>query len=141
MSSTIFNKSIYIPRPSCYLWISTLSLSLCDIVMEVQNTARKKLTAEEAEEDPTTIKKLRKGEQKGEEPGAAPTEEEVEEFFAILRRMKVALDYFDQKGKGGREWREVLERAQDALDDVDSREDDAAAVNKSTGGGREFLGL
>ncbi|KAL1363620.1 hypothetical protein HN51_011822 [Arachis hypogaea] len=106
------------------------------MVMEVQNTARKRLAVEEAREgeDPARIKKLKKGEEQGEDAEAAPKDEEVEEFFAILRRMKVAVDYFDQKGKGGREWRrELLEQTEDALDDVDGRENDAFAVNKSTG--------
>lgn len=35
-----------------------------------------------------------------------PTEEEVEEFFAILRRMKVAVKYFESNGEG---WRAALE--------------------------------
>ncbi|KAL1325813.1 hypothetical protein HN51_035858 [Arachis hypogaea] len=107
------------------------------MVMEVQNTAKKRLTIKEAREgkDTAKIKKLKKGEEQGEDAEATPTDEEVEEFFAILRRMKVAVDYFDQKGKGGREWRrELLEQAEDALDDVNGREDDASAVNKSTGG-------
>ncbi|XP_057745983.1 uncharacterized protein LOC130965260 isoform X3 [Arachis stenosperma] len=111
------------------------------MVMEVQNTARKRLAVEEAREgeDSARIKKLKKGEEQGEDAEAAPTDEEVEEFFAILRRMKVAVDYFDQKGKGGREWRrELLEQTEDALDDVDGREDDASAVNKSTGSREVF---
>ncbi|KAF5751928.1 hypothetical protein HS088_TW02G00947 [Tripterygium wilfordii] len=34
-------------------------------------------------------------------------EEEVEEFFAILRRIRVAVEYFDKgESKGGREMRE-----------------------------------
>ena len=31
-----------------------------------------------------------------------PSEEEVDEFFAILRRMKVAVKYFESNGEGGR---------------------------------------
>ncbi|MED6134880.1 hypothetical protein PIB30_041045 [Stylosanthes scabra] len=45
--------------------------------------------------------------------GGVPTEDEVEEFYAILRRMKVAVKYFDDKGKGRRQWREALENADD----------------------------
>ena len=35
-----------------------------------------------------------------------PSEEEVDEFFAILRRMKVAVKYFESNGEG---WRAALE--------------------------------
>jgi hypothetical protein len=39
-----------------------------------------------------------------------PTEEEVEEFFAILRRMKVAVKYFERSaGRNGEGWRAALE--------------------------------
>ncbi|KAL7223254.1 hypothetical protein ACSBR1_024836 [Camellia fascicularis] len=45
---------------------------------------------------------------------AAPTEEEVEEFFAILRRMHVAVKYFENSGGDGvrkvkGRWGEALE--------------------------------
>ncbi|KAE9600277.1 hypothetical protein Lal_00046069 [Lupinus albus] len=46
-----------------------------------------------------------------------PAEEEVEEFFAILRRMKVAVKYFHNKGKvGGNQWREALEQVDVTVD-------------------------
>ena len=35
-----------------------------------------------------------------------PSEEEVDEFFAILRRMKAAVKYFESNGEG---WRAALE--------------------------------
>lgn len=50
------------------------------------------------------------GRKKMEAEGAAPTEEEVEEFFAILRRMKMAVKYFERGGRNGElGWREALE--------------------------------
>ncbi|XP_061344997.1 uncharacterized protein LOC133290870 [Gastrolobium bilobum] len=72
------------------------------------------------------------------DPVAVPTEEEVEEFFAILRRMKVAVKYFDDKGRGGKEWREVLEQADVRVEDGENvddhhRETGGAAVNKNKG--------
>ena len=118
--------------------------------MEVNKTKKRLATGDvEAEVDTNALKKLNKGEQEegasatggsgAGNPAAAPTEEEVEEFFAILRRMKVAVDYFDQKGRGGKEWREVLEQAEFTVDDDgddgggDGREADGAAVKESTG--------
>ncbi|PNX87038.1 hypothetical protein L195_g043122 [Trifolium pratense] len=51
-----------------------------------------------------------KKDEEKEEGSEVPTEEEVEEFYSILKRMKVVVKYFDDKGKGGREWRETLEK-------------------------------
>lgn len=64
-----------------------------------------------------------------EEEAAVPmqTEDEVEEFFAILRRMKEAVKYFDEKGWVGKEWRGALEQA--AEDAVDDDGEGAAAKN------------
>ncbi|KAL0408854.1 UNVERIFIED_CONTAM: hypothetical protein Sradi_1819800 [Sesamum radiatum] len=45
---------------------------------------------------------------------AVPGDEEVEEFFAILRRMQVALKYFENRNAGGQSratpWRPAFER-------------------------------
>ncbi|KAK4280814.1 hypothetical protein QN277_012386 [Acacia crassicarpa] len=48
------------------------------------------------------------------EDAAAPADDEVEECFAILRRMKKAVRYFDERGK---EWREALEQAEIVVGD------------------------
>ncbi|KAI4350916.1 hypothetical protein L6164_005319 [Bauhinia variegata] len=48
-----------------------------------------------------------------------PSEEEMEEFFAILRRIKVAVKYFDEKGRRGKEWREAVEQLDVTVDDGD----------------------
>ncbi|MED6183209.1 hypothetical protein PIB30_035903 [Stylosanthes scabra] len=69
-----------------------------------------------------------------------PTEDEVEEFYAILRRMKVAVTYFDDKGKGRRQWREALENADDLTavdagadeepDDTNNKKKEFAFINE-----------
>ncbi|WVZ24986.1 hypothetical protein V8G54_003530 [Vigna mungo] len=38
-----------------------------------------------------------------------PTQEEVDHFFAILRRMKLALVHFHRKPNAANHWREALE--------------------------------
>ncbi|XP_023885216.1 uncharacterized protein LOC111997362 [Quercus suber] len=53
-----------------------------------------------------------------------PSEEEVEEFFAILRRMKVAVNYFESNGEG---WRAALENeealeVEEVVDDEDEQD-------------------
>ncbi|KAI9088099.1 hypothetical protein K1719_030076 [Acacia pycnantha] len=48
------------------------------------------------------------------EGAAAPADDEVEECFAILRRMKEAVRYFDERGK---EWREALEKTEIVVGD------------------------
>ncbi|CAL0312446.1 unnamed protein product [Lupinus luteus] len=62
-----------------------------------------------------------------------PTEEEVEEFYAILRKMRVAVKYFNEKGRGGKEWREVLEQPDVTVvdDDENAVDDDNDTVNKA----------
>ncbi|KAK4399939.1 hypothetical protein Sango_1100000 [Sesamum angolense] len=51
---------------------------------------------------------------KDEDVGAVPGDEEVEEFFAILRRMQVALKYFENRNAGAQSratpWRPAFER-------------------------------
>lgn len=95
--------------------------------MEVEKRKNKKnmVTKEEEEEEEKedfenrVMKKKPKknrGTEEEEEGGGTgcvvPTEEEVEEFYAILRRMKVAVKYFDDRGRGGgKEWRQLLENA------------------------------
>ncbi|OIV93469.1 hypothetical protein TanjilG_18685 [Lupinus angustifolius] len=102
--------------------------------MEVDKRNKKRVTVREGERD--RLKKL-----KGEENGAAaggcgsddtvvvPTDEEVEEFYAILRRMGVAVKYFDGKRRGGKELREVLEQAEVTVVD-DHRDACCFSVNK-----------
>ena len=83
----------------------------------------------EEEEERERLKKLK--EQEGDGSGAAaggervavPSEEEVEEFFAILKRMRVAVKYFDEKGRGGKEWREALEEAAVTVEDGGNADD------------------
>lgn len=74
--------------------------------MEVDKKKKKRVIREEMAEEET----LRLKGKECESSCGAPTEEEVEEFFAILRRMKVAVKYFDERGRGGKEWREALEK-------------------------------
>ncbi|BAU02801.1 hypothetical protein LR48_Vigan10g020600 [Vigna angularis] len=88
--------------------------------MEMEKRKNKRVTRAEEESERVNKKRL-KGEEEEEDGGGGggdgvPTEEEVEEFFAILRRMRVAVKYFDDKGRGGREWREALETAELAVD-------------------------
>ncbi|KAL5079621.1 hypothetical protein RYX36_008042 [Vicia faba] len=63
--------------------------------MEIEKRKKKRVTKEDEEK---------------EENSGVPTEEEVEEFYTILKRMKVAVKYFDDKGKAGRDWRKTLEK-------------------------------
>ncbi|KAI4319204.1 hypothetical protein MLD38_032831 [Melastoma candidum] len=65
---------------------------------------------------------------------AVPSTEEVEEFFEILRRMQVAMRYFDKKinvegGRGGR-LREALKIGQVKSEGMDEGEAGAAAEEK-----------
>lgn len=80
--------------------------------MEIEKRKKKRATREDEEEDceRRMKQKLKSKGSKEKEESEAPTEEEVEEFYAILKRMKVVVKYFDDKGKGGREWRETLEK-------------------------------
>ncbi|KAE9613922.1 hypothetical protein Lal_00016414 [Lupinus albus] len=106
---------------------------------------KKRVTIEEVgdRERDNRSKKL-KGEEDGDDTTVVPTEEEVEEFYAILRRMRVAVKYFNEKGRGGKEWREVLEQSEitvvdddeNAVDDDDHLEAGCVAVNK---GGQEVV--
>ncbi|TKY44701.1 hypothetical protein E2542_SST30979 [Spatholobus suberectus] len=98
--------------------------------MEVEKRKKnKRVTREEEEEEESErVKKMLKGEE--EDGSGVPTEEEVEEFFAILRRMRVAVKYFDDKS-GGREWREALETPAVAVDHGhDGAEDDGKPEKK-----------
>ena len=76
--------------------------------MEVEKRKNKRVMREEEESERVKNKRL-KGVEEEDGSDGVPTEEEVEEFFAILRRMRMAVKYFDDKGRGGREWREALE--------------------------------
>ncbi|KAK7364075.1 hypothetical protein VNO80_12439 [Phaseolus coccineus] len=85
--------------------------------METEKRKNKRVTRVEEEGERVKKKRL-KGEEEQEDGGGdgLPTEEEVEEFFAILGRMRVAVKYFDHKGRGGRKWREALETAELAVE-------------------------
>lgn len=89
--------------------------------MELEKRKRG-IIREGREEERDRLKKLKEdecgagGSGGGGEGAVVPTEDEVEEFYAILRRMKQAVKYFDEKGKGGKEWREALEQTEDAVD-------------------------
>jgi hypothetical protein len=83
--------------------------------MELEKRKKKRVTKEDEEEDCERLKqklksKVSKKDKEKDEGSEVPTEEEVEEFYAILKRMKVVVKYFDDKGKGGREWRKMLEK-------------------------------
>ncbi|KAK7380037.1 hypothetical protein VNO78_32384 [Psophocarpus tetragonolobus] len=93
--------------------------------MEVEVEKRKSKRVKKEEEESERVKKRSKGEEEDNGSDGIPTEEEVEEFFAILRRMRVAVKYFDHKGSGGREWREKLETTDLAL----LRDGDIAAAH------------
>ncbi|WVZ13721.1 hypothetical protein V8G54_011287 [Vigna mungo] len=80
----------------------------------MEKRKNKRVTRVEEEGERVNKKRLKGEEEVGGD--GVPTEEEVEEFFAILRRMRVAVKYFDDKGRGGREWREALETAELAVD-------------------------
>jgi len=100
--------------------------------MEIEKRKKKRATKEDEEEDCERRMKQKlksKGSKEKEENcSEAPTEEEVEEFYAILKRMKVVVKYFDDKGKGGRQWRETLEKPAELA--VVSDADDIVAVDR-----------
>ncbi|CAL0322220.1 unnamed protein product [Lupinus luteus] len=76
----------------------------------------------------------------GSNSGVVPTEEEVEEFFAILRRMKVAVKYFHNKGKvGGTQWREALEQVDVTVDDGGDGVDGAVDGEKGEKGEKVII--
>ena len=94
--------------------------------MEVEKRKNKRVMREEEESERVKNKRL-KGVEEEDGSDGVPTEEEVEEFFAILRRMRVAVKYFDDKGSGGKEWRKALETAELTVDhrhDVAAGEED-----------------
>lgn len=95
--------------------------------MEMEKRKNKRVMREEEESERVKNKRLKGVEEEDGSDGGVPTEEEVEEFFAILRRMRMAVKYFDDKGRGGREWREALETAELTVDhrhDVAAGEED-----------------
>ncbi|KAJ1437925.1 hypothetical protein SESBI_03352 [Sesbania bispinosa] len=90
--------------------------------MEVERRKKKKVPRREVEVDEGQRDRLKKLKGKEGPVDAAasadtPTEEEVDELYAILRRMKEAVNYFDRKGK---EWRHALEQAEVTLDDAEN---------------------
>lgn len=93
----------------------------------MEKRKNKRVMREEEESERVKNKRLKGVEEEDGSDGGVPTEEEVEEFFAILRRMRMAVKYFDDKGRGGREWREALETAELTVDhrhDVAAGEED-----------------
>ena len=68
--------------------------------MEMEKRKNKRVMREEEESERVKNKRLKGVEEEDGSDGGVPTEEEVEEFFAILRRMRVAVKYFDDKGSG-----------------------------------------
>lgn len=95
--------------------------------MEVEKRKKRAIREHLEEDKREKLKKLKEKEAGGggrDSGVAVPSEEEVEEFFAILRRMKVAVKYFDERGKhDGRQWREALEQAEITLDDGETTDD------------------
>ena len=80
-------------------------LSLNEAVMDgVEKGKKKRVVAVRVteEEERETAQKL-KLDQEG------PTEEEVDHFFAVLRRMKLALDHFHRKPNAANHSREALQ--------------------------------
>lgn len=66
-----------------------------------------------------------------------PTEEEVEEFFAILRRMKVAVKYFERSAGGnGEGWRSALETDEVVLVEEDEEEGIVVVDDEHNKGGK-----
>ncbi|KAK7358289.1 hypothetical protein VNO77_00216 [Canavalia gladiata] len=107
--------------------------------MEVDKKKRVTTREEDYEEEEERAKlkktKAEEGVASGSGTVETPTEEEVDEFFAILRRMKVAVNYFHRKGSGATQWREVLERADHSLDHADHRQ---PPVKKNTNEGLDL---
>ena len=82
---------------------------------------KRKRGDEKEREEGEEIKKVREEVGKGE--GVVPSEEEVEEFFAILRRMKVAVKYFE-RGGNGEGWRAALGTEDGGVVDDDEEEEE-----------------
>ncbi|KAL1356740.1 hypothetical protein HN51_008730 [Arachis hypogaea] len=108
--------------------------------MEIQNITkpkRRRTEEKEEQEQEGMNKKLNPKNEEQEGGSAIPTEDEVEEFYAILRRMKVAVKYFDDKGKGRRQWKEALENTadltplDDAADDNNNDKKEFAFINEA----------
>ncbi|GKV23543.1 hypothetical protein SLEP1_g33253 [Rubroshorea leprosula] len=66
------------------------------------------------------------------------SEDEVEEFFAILKRMKVAMNYFEKAG--GKDWRSAVEAEVVVTEEEEEKElgvekkGEAVEVEESGGG-------
>lgn len=62
-----------------------------------------------------------------------PTDEEVDEFFAILRRMHVAVKYFERSNGNGNDGRRLTERLGTPLEiEVVSADGDDVKVNENS---------
>ncbi|CAK9186617.1 unnamed protein product [Ilex paraguariensis] len=99
--------------------------------MEGEN--KRKRTAENGQVNCISEGEKEERELEGEKPEAAPTEEEVDEFFAILRRMHVAVKYFEKgnTGNGNGDGRKLTEMLATEIDDVQMNDKnvDGGSVN------------
>lgn len=74
--------------------------------MEMDKRKRvEKEKEEESERERLKTKKIKEGD----EEQVMPTEEEVEEFYAIVRRMQEAMKYFEKGNNGGDQGRRFVE--------------------------------
>ncbi|KAF3438553.1 hypothetical protein FNV43_RR21316 [Rhamnella rubrinervis] len=88
---------------------------------------RKRVEKEEEEECERLKTKTMK---EGDKEQAVPTEEEVEEFYAIVRRMQEAMKYFERGNNGGDQarrsvegrWRAVMETEKETKEVEDEDE-------------------
>ncbi|KAH7569839.1 hypothetical protein ACOSQ2_018006 [Xanthoceras sorbifolium] len=80
-------------------------------------------------------RKRRKGEEVDE--GQTVTEDEVEEFFAILRRIQVSLKYFEKNKCDGRMLTENRWLPRFQADDFDKHNDVNADNNNDNGGKKD----
>ncbi|KAL6577682.1 hypothetical protein OROMI_010010 [Orobanche minor] len=67
---------------------------------------------------------------------AAPADDEVDEFFAILKRMQVAVKYFQERDGGRRDptvksWSPLFER--EDFEEVKKKPDRSSGVNRNPG--------
>ncbi|KAK4776644.1 hypothetical protein SAY86_005332 [Trapa natans] len=104
--------------------------------MGIENRKRKRESLDRQEHPSPAVgsdgkKAVRKGkgreEEKEAEAGASPIDEEVEEFFAIVRRMGEAVKYLRREGYGmggtGRPWDTILKVEAEAAAAVDGGEE------------------
>ncbi|PON95916.1 Protein NIM1-INTERACTING [Trema orientale] len=91
--------------------------------------------------------KRRKSEEEVEGVGTtAVTEDEVEEFFAILRRIHVAANYFKNKDGAGRKltaegWRKLVKCETDDFDGDDGVKDETKSTEEDEDSAESSTGL